>query len=681
MKKLLPLIALMFTFGLLSAQSDAARKAERTFTHKAKAKTGLIANPDIPGASPALQVPNQENPHQETVNSRTDSPYSIPLGSSFNVFSVIIEGQNAVTYNPEVNSVVFCHRQNVGAAGGSGIISFDVSTDGGMTWDTTNKQVTPALVADDGTVINGNRYPNGAIYNPPGNTDPANARFVGVGAGLWNDPDFGNGWGYEFVASSNLDGSNVVEDYYSIYDTNAYIPLGLVYNTDGSMWYANYRREQSLPHQLFNPVVISKLEYNAGTDEFDRTSINLPLNYENSIDSFAVSPRIEFGPDGLTGYAVIQGVDADDTEIYPSSKPIIWKTTDGGENWVKQPRVQYQQMDSLIAYTIPVDADGDGSSDSIGSGSPQIPYMTLYDITVDSEGKLHIFAEMASSSNNATNSDEFGFIWVGPPFTINEFFHFITDGEDWEHYRIAGYYNGDGDLGTATGSIDSRPQAGRTPSGDHVFFTYGLTYYPDPENADLINTNPDVWGHGYRVSDGYVTDVKNFGWAPGTTFDDFEFTDIATVGYYHYLSPVVVDGGSNFDYELPITYGIPTDTENDLAPINYYYLFNAGFDESEFHERGAIVNTDNPFLVDNQLRVAPNPASNQVFIDFNLIDATQLSIDLFDMMGKKVMNIDRANYGAGVHAKLVDVSNLTAGTYVVRLQTAEGIATTKLMVE
>ncbi|GJM33031.1 MAG: hypothetical protein DHS20C18_20320 [Saprospiraceae bacterium] len=679
MKKLLPLMVILFTYGFVSAQSDAARKAERAFTQKAKAKTGMTVSADIPSADPALQVINQDNPQNEGITYRTDDPFSIPLGSSFNVFSVLIEGQNPMTYNPESNSMVFCHRQNVGAAGGSGIISFDASTDGGVTWDTMNKQVTPSLMADDGTIINGNRYPNGSIYNPPGNTDPANARFVGVGAGLWNDPDFGSGWGYEFVASSKLDGSDPVEDYYSIYDTNAYIPTGLVYNNDGSMWYANYRREQSFPHQLFNPVVISKLEYNAGTDAFDHTYIDLPLNYENSIDSFAVSPRIEFAPDGLTGYAVIQGVDADDNAEFPSSKPIIWKTTDGGDNWVKQPRVQWQQMDSLIAYTIPVDADGDGAADTIGSGSPQIPYMSLYDITVDGSGQLHIFAQMLSSSNNATNADEFGFIWVGP-FT-DELFHFITDGEAWEHYRVAGYYNEDGDLGAAAASLDSRPQAGRTPDGQYTFFTYALTYYPNPDEADNINTNPDVWGYGYRLSDGYVANVKNFGWSPGTTFDDFEFTDIATVGYYHYLSPIVKDDGTNFNYELPIAYGIPTDVDSDLAPINYYYLSGAGFDESEFVERGTVVKTEDPFLVDNSLKVSPNPTSEQTFIDFNLLEATPLAIDLFDMMGRKVLSIDRANYSAGVHAKLVNLNGLATGTYVVRLQTASKIATTKLMVK
>ncbi len=675
------LIALFAGFGLTAmAQSDAARKAQRTFSDTEKAKVGTALNPDIPGTDPALQLPNQQDSHPADINFRTDDPYSIPLGSSFNVFSVLVEGQNTLAYNPELNALVFAHRQNVGAPGGSGIVSFDVSTDGGMTWDTTNKQLTPTLMADNGVAINGNRYPNGAIYNPPGNTDLANARFVSIGASLWNDPDYGNGWGWEYVASSDLSGNNIAEDYYTLPDSNIYIPLGLTYNNnDGSLWYATYRREENLPHQLFNPFIVTKLEYNAGTDAFDRTYTEFTLNYNNSIDSIAVNPNIEFAPDGLTGYAVIIGVDADDDMEFPSFKPIIWKTTNGGDDWEKQARVQYQQMDSLIAYTIPVDADGDGTSDTIGSGSPQIPFMSLYDMTVDANGKLHIFAQMASSSNEATNEDEFGFVWVGA--FANEMFHFITDGETWEHYRIAGYYNEDADLGAATASLDSRPQAGRTPGGDHVFFSYAMTYYVDPENADNTNVNPDIWAHGYRVADGYVAKLKNFGWSPGTDFMDFEFTDMATVSYYHHLSPVVKDNGTNFDYEMPITYGIPTDVSNDLAPINYYYVSGAGFDESEFLERGAVVNTRHPFLENNSLRVAPNPASNQVFIDFNLIEATQLSIDLLDVMGKRVMNIDRANYGAGIHARLIDVSNLTAGTYVVRLQTENGVATSKLVVK
>lgn len=667
------LVALLAFAGQAWAQDSPDFKQQFRYSEVRDAKAATLAGPglDLPVAGQqGVAIPPGSTP----ISLREGTPFAVPLGSSYNIYSVVSEGPNALSYHPEINSMVFCHRQNFPSPGGSGIISFDVSTDGGMTWDTTTKQVTPALTTADGIAINGNRYPNGCIYNPPGNMDPDNAKFVSAGAALWTDPDFGNGWGWDFVASADLDGSNFFEDYYSLPDTNSYLPMGMVYTPSGDIWYANIRREQNLPHQLYNPITVNKLVYNSGSGAFDHSTTTLPLNYAVGIDSFAANPRIEFAPDGMTGYAVVSGIDGDDTEIYPSVKPIVWKTNDGGETWEKQPRIEYQLLDTLLAYTIPVDADGDGESDDPMGDSPRIPYIAQFDITVDGDGNLHVFAEMFSSSSIATNGDEFGFIWTGPFAT--ELFHLISTDDGWEDYRVDDWYNEDSPIGMET--VEVRPQASRTPDGQHVFFTYSKTFYFDPENTEeLLNNAPDIYGYAYRLSDGYIVPPRNFGLVPGTVFDDFMFTDVATQGYFHMTAPVSIQNGEFWDQELPIVYGVPRAVEDDLEPIDYYFLRSAGFDDEEYQPRDGMVDVKEP----NELlsfEVLPNPAQDWAQVTLALEAGTRFDLNLYSTTGQYLQAIAEG-IAFGQQTVNLPLAQLQAGVYYLRLQTDTGASARKLI--
>ncbi|MCB0566284.1 MAG: T9SS type A sorting domain-containing protein [Phaeodactylibacter sp.] len=656
------------------AQSDLAEKYQRNLSRKGNLKIRLLegANPDIPLASTPL--PGSSTPLSQAVSFREGSAYSIPIGSSYNPYSVISEGPNPLSYHPAINALIFAHRQNYPHPGGSGIISFDLSTDGGVSWDTITRQITPSLITAGGTPIDGNRYPNGAIYNPTGNTDPANAYVISTGAALWTDPVYGSGWGWEFVASSKFDGSEVDEAYYTTQDSNIYLGMGMVYHPDGSIWYANYRREENLSHQLYNPMIATQLTFNSATNSFVRTAQLLPMNYSSGVDSFAVNPRIEFSPDGQTGYFVTSGIDGDDDEIYPSVKPIIWKSTDAGASWVKQPRVHWQEMDSLLAYTYPIDGDGDGVSDDPEAGSPRVPYLSMFDITVDKDSRLHIFGSMVSASDTATNATDFGFVWIG--VGSKELFHFITDGQEWEHYRVDDWYNDDAPIGSEV--VDERVQASRTSDGAYVFFTYCKSFYEEL-SEDNINSAPDIYGYAYRVEDGYIVDPKNYGWAPGTDFFDFEFTDVAVVGYFHMLAPVSITDGEDWDYELPIVYGIPQDVNSDLAPIDFYYLRAAGFDEGEFHERGVMVGAKN-LEATQSFTVFPNPAKERVFVEFSFPQPTNYRVSLLNLLGQTLTELGRGKADASSQRLSFDTSQFSPGMYLVQVQAGERADTRKLII-
>ena len=76
----------------------------------------------------------------------------------------------------------------------------------------------------------------------------------------------------------------------------------------------------------------------------------------------------------------------------------------------------------------------------------------------------------------------------------------------------------------------------------------------------------------------------------------------------------------------------------------------------------------------------PNPFSNTTTIRYTLSDATNVSFDLFDQTGRKVMSINRGVEAAGMHTLDIDASNLTNGVYFYTLTAGNQRATKKMVV-
>ena len=71
--------------------------------------------------------------------------------------------------------------------------------------------------------------------------------------------------------------------------------------------------------------------------------------------------------------------------------------------------------------------------------------------------------------------------------------------------------------------------------------------------------------------------------------------------------------------------------------------------------------------------IAPNPVQNQAQISFRTKDAGQVSLDLYDMQGQVVKNVlNSVRYEGGLHNLSVDVADLPAGVYTMRLTDDNG---------
>jgi hypothetical protein len=80
------------------------------------------------------------------------------------------------------------------------------------------------------------------------------------------------------------------------------------------------------------------------------------------------------------------------------------------------------------------------------------------------------------------------------------------------------------------------------------------------------------------------------------------------------------------------------------------------------------------------LLMNPNPASNSTEIQFSLDHAQHATIELFDVLGNRVRQLVDEVRPEGESSIQLETSNLSNGTYFVRMQSARTLTTRKLVV-
>ena len=75
--------------------------------------------------------------------------------------------------------------------------------------------------------------------------------------------------------------------------------------------------------------------------------------------------------------------------------------------------------------------------------------------------------------------------------------------------------------------------------------------------------------------------------------------------------------------------------------------------------------------LDFGVNIHPNPTNNQITIDFNLLDVTEVSLEILDATGRVVASHNLGNLPNGFQSITLNVSNLSNGLYLCNIKAGE----------
>ena len=84
-------------------------------------------------------------------------------------------------------------------------------------------------------------------------------------------------------------------------------------------------------------------------------------------------------------------------------------------------------------------------------------------------------------------------------------------------------------------------------------------------------------------------------------------------------------------------------------------------------------------MAENGFSVYPNPANDIVHLRLNNQQATNGQLTIYDLSGRLVLT-ENLEMTAGLQEVTVSVSELSEGTYIVRLNTGESTQTGKIII-
>jgi len=83
---------------------------------------------------------------------------------------------------------------------------------------------------------------------------------------------------------------------------------------------------------------------------------------------------------------------------------------------------------------------------------------------------------------------------------------------------------------------------------------------------------------------------------------------------------------------------------------------------------------------ESTLRVYPNPASSATTLDYTLTDASNVTLQVYDMNGRLLSSLNKGRQSSGQHSLQMNVQNMKSGVYMIRIITNKSTNTAKLIV-
>lgn len=168
-----------------------------------------------------------------------------------------------------------------------------------------------------------------------------------------------------------------------------------------------------------------------------------------------------------------------------------------------------------------------------------------------------------------------------------------------------------------------------------------------------------------------------------TTFSTYTFAPPS--GFIHGADGTYIDptGGGNSHQGQLRTFSYPLNAYANMAV--YIAFIGTSTDDNlisldDVLIRGTLFNSINENKNDLALNLFPNPATDNVQVNYTLTSETNVTINLYDVTGKLVSTVSEGNQAQGRHFAHINTSSLAKGFYTVKVETSFGQSTSKLIV-
>lgn len=665
MKKVLLVISVACFVLSVSAQKYAFKNIHNQKAVSIHAKTDKGLN------GPMLPLNKPTNAHNKSLIGSI-------IGTSGNSYGLIADITYPLDANPALNAIMFTYRAGGPWGGASGDLRCKISYDLGQTWNDS------LVFVNDGTHLY--RYPGGIIYNPAGNSTPANAFALVVGPNT-----NGSGWLTNYFNSVKLDGSNAVNNFVPCLN-NKLERIGL---SGGNGLYHVMTDSLNADGSWYVGGLVRHMSFNSNTNGFD---VNPNFSYLNRNWKFRKfgNDTVEwnsnwnqvFDETGLHGYAYCLGAEQEWDPYTETSLPLLWETWDGGTSWTTwHASGCWHTLSNLTNQIWPTLASMTASNDPTTwvyrpffEGGSTVDE-NISPAVIDYQGHIHMFTTVSGMYSNHPDSLAYNFA-NQPTFLFDVYTtdQFDASGQpQWDvqfvdTLRTDVMQDANSPFTDGTDPIGWGHQLNIATSPDKkVIFTVWADTDP---TFDTINTMPELKCRAFNYETMTATPVMNF--TPGEG------------GMYFFVNvphTVLMDGT---DYVIPLTYLDVYETSNPVAAQNLYYVNNMRVTAADFTETisaSTITGTCFTGVNDvkaNNFNVAqnnPNPAKNNTEIAVTLSENSNLDIVVTNMMGQRVMEINKGMLTSGKHNISINTSSLSSGIYFYTVTANNNSVTKKMVIE
>lgn len=626
--------------------------------------------------------------------------------------------QNILTYNADLNTVLYVQRFSglwgnynaitnptglnpaAVATAVSGYMMTKWTTDNGASWDST-------LLFRNET--NWARFPSGTILNPNGNTTLANAMVVASGPCTNTGSTWGGNWfgsAYLTTGTNGVQGATNIQRFYptnaapvNAFGKNISFARNSTTANNGTVW-VGANKSNNFEAGSYGVALIKGMKAPTGDSliwTVDSSLVNLWTVSDG--ESNNMEPKIAFGPDGLTGYVLINGSDAAGTgvNIQGSYQPMVWKTTDGGATW--------NRVNTNFDWTTA------GGGNFIFNLRPTVvedatlpAFFDTYGgrITVDMNGVLHYVTAVTPAYSTHVDSLGYGYLY---PFSFQKQFNddrpwvwdLTTDGNGtWDGKLVAQLYTNKTGSNTATDTTsgsgvwldqspnthtehDHRLHVSRSTDGSKIFITWleSDTTVTVGQNQYGFNNLPSIHYRGLDVATGNYT--------PEKVNDAYNATNNGNTGFWWMVASDRAMPTAT-GYRIPATY---SDSRNggysSLTTLDVYYVDDLEIENTEYTE--TINSWDIPVgikevagtTISNVGQNFPNPFTGTTTINVNLTKSETVTLNVTNSIGQ-VVATKVVKGTAGKNEITVDGSSLTAGIYFYTVVAGDSKVTRKMSV-